>query len=206
MTAVPKHDDGELQPAIQRLLTAIMELVEPIHDYQLKASAPSRYMQLRDALPGQQNTGHGVARSLPPIWLDCQQLLDEIDTAVSCWQPQPDGIPPTVGRLRVLELKTWRPQETRQLGQMADALEAWAKEIDALLTPEPKWTLPNPCPACNTAIVYRVDSAGDRVRQPALQIGPAGCQCLKCRAVWAPEYFTHLARVLGYEMPAGVLE
>lgn len=198
--------DGNLPAALARLADAIHALVEELHDYALKATAPSRYMQLRDSLPGQQNTGHGVARSLPPLWLDAQQLLDEIDTAASIWQPQLCGVPVTVGRLRHLEARSWRPQDTKQLEQMTDAIEAWAKEIDALLTPEPKWHLPNPCPACNTSTVYRRDSAGELVRQPALQIGPEGCTCQKCRYTWTPQYFAHLAAVLGYPLPTGVLE
>ena len=201
-----ENGDGALQPALQRFLDAITRLIEPLHDYELKATAPSRYMQLRDALPGQQNTGGGVARSLPPLWLDAQQLLDEIDTAVSIWQAQPSCVPPTVGRLRVLEAKGWRPQDSKQLEQMADAIEAWAREIDALLHPEPKWHLPNPCPACGTKVVYRKDSAGETVRQPALQIGADGCTCQRCRHNWGPQLFQHLAAVLGYPLPSGVLE
>lgn len=49
-------------------------------------------------------------------------------------------------------------------------------------------------------------SAGERVRQPALRIGEHGCQCGQCGQVWAPQYFAHLANVLGYELPEGVLE
>jgi hypothetical protein len=54
--------------------------------------------------------------------------------------------------------------------------------------------------------VYHRDSAGELVRQPALQIGVWGCECMACRAFWAPDRFVFLARVLGYELPEGVLE
>lgn len=208
MTAAMNPDEGSLPQAKLRLSRAVWALIDPqrqMFDGEMR-SAPSLYLQLRDSVPGAQGSGHGTARSLPPCWLDAIDLLSEIDTALEIWQPQADGVPVTVGRLRVLEAKGWRPQDTRQVEQIAANLEAWALEIVALLDPPAKKTLPNPCPACNTATVYRRDSGGELVRQPALQFGPQGCYCVKCRAVWAPNRFLFLAKVLGYEMPAGVLE
>jgi hypothetical protein len=44
------------------------------------------------------------------------------------------------------------------------------------------------------------------IRQPALQIGPNGCTCSKCRAHWPPEKFLWLANLLGFEKPLGLVE
>jgi hypothetical protein len=45
------------------------------------------------------------------------------------------------------------------------------------------------------------------VRVPALQIiTELGCTCLVCRHTWGHELCLHLARVLGFETPAGVIE
>jgi hypothetical protein len=64
-----------------------------------------------------------------------------------------------------------------------------------------------PCLACGAITVYRRDSAGELVRQPALQIvAEAGCSSIDRRYTWAPSHYLHLCRVLGLELPAGVLE
>jgi hypothetical protein len=42
--------------------------------------------------------------------------------------------------------------------------------------------------------VYRKDSAGETVRQPALQITTLGCRCMACRHSWSPELHLHLPR------------
>jgi hypothetical protein len=132
-------------------------------------------------------------------------LRNEIDVAVEAWQPAFTGVPPSVGRLRCIQTRRWRPQDTRQIEQIANAVRAWADAVDALLNPPRHWTLPSPCPSCNTAIVYRRDSGGEMIRQPALQIDPEGCFCTKCRAHWTPDKFVFLARVLG-SLPENVLE
>ena len=63
-----------------------------------------------------------------------------------------------------------------------------------------------PCPAYSATSVFRRDSAGERVRMPALQIiTNLGCTCQACRYTWSPEYYLHLARVLGLDAPAGVI-
>lgn len=171
----------------------------------------SLYVQLRDAVPGAQGTALGaVARSMPPMWVDASDLLNQIDVAVEAWQPSAGyeihELPDTVRRLHLLEDRPWRPQDTRQVTQIGDACQEWANAVDGLLNPAPRWTLSQACPACDTKTVYRRDSAGETVRQAALQIGPLGCECQKCHTTWAPAYFQHLAQVLGYELPDGVLE
>jgi hypothetical protein len=79
--------------------------------------------------------------------------------------------------------------------------------VKVLLSPTSVKQLSAPCPACGAKSAFKRDSAGERVRAPALQIiTELGCTCLVCRHTWAPELYLHLARVLGFETPAGVIE
>lgn len=201
--------DGSLPLALRELGDAVAALTGPQSRLigNRLIGIPSRYMQLQDATQGQQSNtgGGGGSKSRPPFWLDAFDLIREIDETVACWQPAYSGVPPTVGRLKHLYMRNWRPQDVRSITQIVTALAAWTASIDALLDPPPKWTLPSPCPACNTATVYRRDNAGDMVRQPALQLGPAGASCAKCHAVWGPQKFVWLANLLGYDKPAGML-
>ena len=42
---------------------------------------------------------------------------------------------------------------------------------------------------------------------PALQIvADTGYTCLACKHTWGPDLYLHLARVLGFDTPEGVLE
>ncbi len=209
VTAQPGDEDGALKPALTQLGDAIHRLCGPQTRWidGTLMHAASRYIQLLGSTAGEQNnTGNGGgSKSRPPCWVDALDLRTEIDTAVEIWQPAYTGTPATVGRLRWLEQRKWRPQDCRQIEQITQAVAEWAAAIDALLDPPRRWTLPSPCPACNTATVYRRDAAGDMVRQPALQIGPQGCHCIKCRAQWAPDKFVWLARLLG-SLPENVLE
>jgi hypothetical protein len=80
-------------------------------------------------------------------------------------------------------------------------------KIDALVNPQSIKTVSAPCPNCNSRFIYRRDSAGESVRQPALQIiADQGCTCQSCRYCRPPERYLLLCRVLGFEMPEGVLE
>lgn len=209
MTAQPIEEDGALIPALQLLEDAIHRLCGPQSKFieGRLLYAPSRYMTLMDATAGEQvNTGNGAgSKSQPPCWLDAVDLISEIDTAVEVWQPAFTGVPPTIGRLRWIEQRKWRPQDTHQIEQITRAVAAWSAEIDALLDPPRRWTLPSPCPACGTDIVHRRDNGGDMVRQPALQLGDDGCRCMKCRAHWPPEQYVFLARVIG-SLPDNVLD
>jgi hypothetical protein len=204
-----RETDGELKPALARLDDAFVDLVGPQTRYienQGVCHASSLYQQLRDSIFGEQGSGNGVARSMPPMWVDCADLLNEIDTTVACWQPQYDRPPPTIGRLHVLANRSWRPQDCRAVNQIASALEAWARQIIALLDPPHIKTMSAPCPACNAETVLRRDSAEELVRQPALQITVHGCQCQSCKTEWTPDRYLFLCKLLGWELPAGVLE
>lgn len=173
----------------------------------------SLYLRLSGAVPGGQGQGHGIACSSPPLNIDATELKQEIDVAVAAWEPRPlldlaQGDPPpmTVVRLEALEKRRWRPQDTRSMDQISGNIEAWNESIKALLNPTPRWHLPNPCPACDKTVVYRKNSAGEPVRQPALQLtADGGCECASCHYVWAPYRIQILAAALGYPLPEGVL-
>lgn len=203
-------EDGNLPAALRQLGDAIHRLTGPQSRFMAGKLlyADSRYMQLRDSVAGEQvNTGGGGgSKSQPPCWLDAVGLLDEIDTAVAILQPAFDGVPPTIGRLRWIETRSWRPQDTHQIDKITKAVAEWAAEIDALLDPPQRWTLPDPCPACGLDTAYRRDSGGDRVRGPALQIDTFSCRCNNCHASWPREKFEWLGKLLGREKPEGVIE
>lgn len=211
MTALEKEpqEDGALQPALSLLADAIHRLCGPQSRFMegKLVWAESRYMQLRDATAGEQVNpgGGGGSKSQIPFWTDAFDILNEIDTTVECWQPAFTGVPPTVGRLKWIEQRKWRPMDTRQIEQITGAVAEWAAEIDALLDPPNRWTLPDPCPACSHKTAYRRDSGGERVRGPALQIDPNGCRCAACGAFWEPTKFEWLGKLLGREKPEGVV-
>ena len=201
----PKTD---LPDAVSYMQEAIDAMIDPQTSIisRKKHHAPSIYMQLWDAIAGQQGSGGGVARSMPPFWCDAVDLLNEIDTAIEAWQPQAAGVPPTVGRLRVIQARTWRPQDVRQIQQITKILHTWTIQIIGLLNPEGVKYISAPCPACGATTVYRKDSAGENVKAPALQIiTDRGCTCHACHAHWGPELYLHLCRVLGFQLPEGVL-
>lgn len=220
MTAELIDEDGNLPAAKAMLSDAVSALIEPkptnrkMDDGTIRIEwLDALYDQLLDAVPGGQGNASRTPQSSPPISIDATELKHEIDMAIAAWEPKPQidasllNIPPiTIIRLQSLEKRPWRPQDARSIEQIANNIRSWCESIKTLLNPIPQWTLPNPCPACNTAIVYRPNSAGETVRKPALQIGPTGCVCQNCHHEWAPAYFQHLASVLGYELPNGVLE
>ena len=198
--------DSLLPGAVDRLHAAVGALVDPIKRMAPGGVqvAPSLLEQLRQEVPASvgERAGRSHGKSIPPIWADALDVVREIDDAVSAWQP--DGCD-TPARLSALASRRWRPEDVKGIDQIVSAVEAWSQAIRDLLDPPRRWTLPNPCPACNTAVVYRKDSSGETVRQPALQIGPNGCECAKCHTAWTPDKFVFLARLLG-TVPGNVLE
>ncbi|MCA4754803.1 hypothetical protein H8Z60_19940 [Mycolicibacterium fortuitum] len=216
------YEDGNLPEARRKLATAISALIDPKphtlkRQYEDGTSVDvewidSLYDQLSDAVPGGQGNASRVPQSSPPMCIDAVDIMRDIDTSTAEWEPRPEidvsaATPPiAVIRLQAIDKRTWRPQDTNLVEKIAGEIESWCEKIRALLDPVKRWTLPNPCPACDTAVVYRRNSSDEIVRQPALQIGPAGCVCQNCHHNWAPEYFQHLAQVLGYELPQGILE
>lgn len=208
-------EDGNLPAALRQLGDAVSKLIDPqplTHDDRLHWT-DSLYDQLCDEIPGSQGNRSRVPHSSPPLCIDAAELKNEIDVAVAIWEPRPvidvsvDNVSPmTVLRLQAIEKRGWRPQDVHGIEQIVSALAAWCESIANLLNPPPQWHLPNACPACDVAVVYRKNSGGESVRQPALKIGATGCICQNCHHQWGPALFQHLANVLGYQLPEGVLE
>lgn len=197
-----------LPAAIDRLYTAVARVVDESKELVggVLHAAPSLYEQLVDAVPAspQHQGRRTVAGPVPPIFTDALDLKRGIDATAKRWHP---GEVDTVARLRALAATRWAPPQTQAVDDMAAQIEAWAIKIGALLNPQSVKRLSAPCPSCGATTVHRRDSAGERVRQPALQIvAEQGCTCMACNATWAPTHYLHLCRVLGFELPAGVLE
>ena len=198
-----------LPAALDRLYTAVAALIDPrkeLHGDTLMA-APSLYDELLGELPAQKNrdTGYTAAhkRSAAPVWLDALDLRTDIDHTIRTWHPAGDTMPQ---RLHAHAAAAWRPQDARLLEQHADQLHGFALSIRSLLDPAHVKHLNVACPACSATHVYRM-VAGERVRQPALQlVAETGCTCQACKAFWSPQHYLLLCRVLGFDLPAGVLE
>jgi hypothetical protein len=212
----PLHGDGHLPAAFTRLERAVDALIEPtlrmVNDQ--PAEIDSLYLQLYDAVPGEQGNGHAPARSMPPLWIDASELLAQIDTAARRWKPAytrpavsvAHMLPPTVCRLRELLQQSWRPQDTHLMDDISARIEGWVIEIDLLLTPQHVKHVKAACPNCGHKTALRRDSAGEMVRVPVLQIiADQGCTCVVCKAHWPPGLYLHLCRVLGFDMPEGVV-
>jgi hypothetical protein len=222
--AVNVAPDGDVIGAKQRLSDAISKLIDPkpetrhLEDGGIKIEwLDSCYTQLVEAVPGERRHRAGVSASTPPLWIDASDLRHLIDQAVTGWEPHwPIPLPtvwewayeddwPTVQRLKLLEKRRFRPQDTHLIDSYTNSLLGWCDKIRDLLTDAPKCTLPNPCPACGVGVVYR-EYAGEQVRRPALQISAEGCTCQHCRYTWSPSHFSLLAATLGYPLPEGVLQ
>jgi hypothetical protein len=168
----------------------------------------SRYAEMTADIKGQQGTDlGGVARSMPPLWVDAVDWLEKVDTAVADWVGE-FGRASTPDRLYSLSERTWRPQDVPMLQRMTENILRWCKKADFLLDPPERhqWELVAPCPACESQTVYRPDSGGEWVRQAALAVNEEGCVCLSCDAKWSPDYFRFLASAIGCPLPEGVLE
>jgi hypothetical protein len=202
--------DGFLPAALRRLNDTVADLTDPLPQL-IDATihyADSRYTQLRQAVAGISRARSGGMGSLP-IWPDAFDLLMEIDRAIVDWCAAQDmpvtGAPSGAEQLAALLVTSWRPQDVRLIDEHSGDLENWAQRIDLLLTENHVMELDAACPACNVRTVQR-QKAGEMVRQAALQVDADGCRCLECRTEWAPQYFVHLARVIGCPPPAGILE
>lgn len=220
MIAAPS-EDGSVPVSLERLRDGVSALTDP--KLQMvggrKQWAEPLYRSLCRSVGHTESDGYflGVAKSQPLIWADAFDVRHDIDTTVKCWQPDPgtfDGdltdnrpaTPETVRRLRILEARSWRPQDCGTMDRYSIQLQTWCDRITHLLNPEPVKSVSAPCPACGRQWVYRQDSAGETVRHRALQLTVQGCVCQACRYEWAPKYFVHLARVLECPLPEGILE
>jgi hypothetical protein len=198
--------DGNIGAARTKLDRAFRKLFDKrmavYHDRTMYA--PSLYEQLKSDLAGTQGDTRTPAKSLPPIWIDASMLLTTIDRQCHTWMPKPGS---TFARMGSLVATSWRPQDTEKVTGMAKTVDGWAESIINLIDPRAQVHITAPCPSCGKAIVYRRDSGGDLVRQEALKWTPnAGFQCQACKASWSPEQTLFFAKLLGIELPPGVME
>jgi len=198
--------DGNIIAAHKKLSTAVDRLCKPrmavYHDK--TRYALSLYRQLQSDLSGTQGDTRTPAKSLPPLWIDAAQLLVDMDSKTRKWYSKERGIPQ---RLGALAASTWRPQDTDHVTDIAKTVDGWCETILHLLDPGSVKHISAPCPSCGRAFVYRKDSAGETVRQPALKVvTETGCTCQACDASWTPDRYLFLCTLLGFDLPAGVLE
>lgn len=200
--------DGNILAAKTKLERAVRRLCAPqtlVH-YNHTLSAPSLYDMLAGNLSTRQGDTRTPAQSLPPLWVDALQLRTEIDTQTRKWVRKPGDVG-TACRLTALADQPWRPQDTDLVSGMARQVGSWCDSIVNLLDPEHRKYISAPCPSCGKATVYKRDTAGDLVRQPALTVvAHIGCTCQHCDAHWSPDRYLFLCRLLGFELPEGVLE
>lgn len=211
--------EQELPAAIDTLYAAVSRLVDnrkELHQDVVRV-APSLYDTLVSEIPAAKNSGEkyrcGVASSRPLVWCDAVDLRTTIDETVRGWARRRTTKLPADGKfrsstpelLRAVAAHRYRPQDVDTVADRAAVVGSWSVQINGLLEPERVKTISAACPACGTRTVYR-EYAGETVRQAALQIvGTAGCTCLACSASWAPDQYLFLCRLLGFELPEGVL-
>ncbi len=96
--------------------------------------------------------------------------------------------------------------DVEALMRVYDRLVYVADVIRAIIDPPRRYHIAAACPACDSRMAIRRDSAGDLIQVPALTVnGVDGCVCLACGATWPPGQLEHLALVLGCE-PLGPAE
>lgn len=199
-----------LPGALQELDDAIHRMTAPhtrVHRTDTTSkiiSKPSLYAEMLASVQGAQGSAlGGVARSMPPVWLDGVDWIKKVDSSVKEWWPSKGN---TVSRLEELVKAGWRPQDTEQVQHMADSLTRWALEAESLLDGgRDSFALSAPCPACGESWVYKRDALGENVRVATLTVTGLGCNCLSCGHHWGMEYFTHLAAVIDCAPLEGVV-
>lgn len=215
--------DGNIKAAKSRFSDAIRALIDP-QPFRLPRDnghgeilmLDSLYTQLRDSTGGQNVSEKGDSRQgRAPVWFDAVDLLKSIDVTVAVWHPEMPSTalvdrrlrPDTVCRLEALDAATYRPQDTDKVTRWSNTAWSWVGHIKGLLDPQSVKHISAPCPACGRSTVYKRDSSGQVVRQPALQLVTAqGCTCLACKSYWSPDRYLFLCRLLGFDLPEGVLE
>ena len=199
-----------LPDAIDRLYRAVGALLDEPKELvggQLRV-APSLWAQLADAASYTNADCRSAAQfgSRLPINVGALDLRNVVDSTVSGWT---DAEGSTDSRLRTVAAFGWAPPQVGLVDKIATTVDAWVARAEQVLGLADRIkTISAPCPSCAATQVYRRDSGGDNVRQPALQIvAGTGCTCLACGAHWQPDRYLFLCRLLGYELPEGcVLE
>lgn len=164
-------------------------------------SGLSLYDELRESVSGRSGDSAGKrGKTSPPapLWISAFSLLDEIDTATRAWS----GCMDTQQGITELAQRHWTTDETRQVTQLAQAIEEWVTSIEALLNPR-SVQVRRACPACGGRHIYRRNSYGDSVRTATLQIDAEGVKCLACAAHWPYSQAEFLQRLLEAEDKEG---
>jgi hypothetical protein len=201
-------DEASLPQAVDELYRAVAALVDPRKQFLngRVLAGPSCYESLLAAIPAKSSGdtfSRGVGRSLPTVWCDAVDLRADIDGRVKDWRPQGDSTPQ---RLRGLASSRWRPQDAAQVRRYAAETLAWVSAIWNLIDPPSVKDVGAACPSCGRRWFYR-NRDGEEIRQPALQLVTAtGCSCQACGAHWPPDRYLWLCKLLGFDVPAGVLE
>ncbi len=201
------NEEHTLPAEVDRLYAAVGRLVDPAKQFINGAvlAGPSAYAALLQEIPATSSGdtySRGAGRSVPAVWVDAVDLRVQIDTRAKQMHPEGRSTP---HRLRALASRRWAPPDTTQVREYADEIQSWTLSIRALLEPESVKQVTVACPSCGTRWVYR-NHAGEQVRQSALQIvTDTGCKCLECRAFWPPSSYLWLCRLIGLELPTGVV-
>lgn len=191
--------EQDLADAKERLEKAAASLVGAQVEFiaSTATSGLSLYDELRESVSGRSGDSAGKrGKTSPPapLWISAFSLLDEIDTAARAWS----GCLDTPQGITELAARHWTTDETRQVTQLARAIEEWAESIEALLNPR-SVQVRRECPACGGRHVYRRNSYGDSVRTATLQIDAEGVRCLSCSAHWTYAQSEFLRRLLEAE-------
>jgi hypothetical protein len=206
---------GAFEEAVHNLIGLRPDVIER-DDFTREAIVlDSLYTELCDARHGERR-GEGTRRATPasraPGWTDALSLLDRIDRRVQLWWPETPLEPTeqhvTVRRLYALLDHQWRPQDVRELRHMAREISGWVQSIGVLLPTEEihTWELRAPCPSCGETTTQVDDGSGELVRRYVLQADKNSAKCAACETTWDPTYYHLLARMIGAELPPGVLE
>ena len=191
--------EQDLADAKERLEKAAAALVgtEMVYLAGATTSGLSLYEELRESVSGRSGDSAGKrGKTSPPapLWISAFSLLDEIDTAARAWS----GCLDTQQGITELAERHWTTGETRQVIQLAVAIEEWTTSIEALLNPR-SVQVRRACPACSERHIYRRNSYGDSVRTATLQIDAEGVKCLACTAHWTYQQAEFLQRLLESE-------
>lgn len=191
--------EQDLADAKERLEKAAASLVgsEMVYLAGNTAEGLSLYEELRESVSGRSGDSAGKrGKTSPPapLWISAFSLLDEIDTAARAWS----GCSDTAQGIQELAARHWTVDETRQVIQLAQAIEEWAISIEALLNPR-SVQVRRACPACGGGHIYRRNSYGESVRTPTLKIDADGVRCLSCAASWTYAQSEFLRRLLEAE-------
>ncbi len=154
------------------------------------------YSRLRSALqPRNQISRHRAPGERAPCRTDVLTLIIDVDMTVGEWDPDGDGALDRFGRLTA---RSWAPEDCKLLDGYTAQIVKWTTTAVELLGDKPPTLgIRLPCPSCGTKHVPGRNGVGEVVRRWALSISEDGARCAACNAVWLPDQFTFLARLLG---------